>query len=186
MDLATLTNAPREVTLAGKVYKVSALTLAEWGELQAWLKDNVPDPVERALAQLAKAKAAGVDVQPEDRLALLKEARIEAKAWPPRVATTAWIEAIESVGNGVAMYVFVVLRKHQPGITLEAAKAIANDPDLTVPEMTTFARRALGFDDPKKATGADGGTATTPPPNSTSGATCSTHSVATASADSAA
>lgn len=45
MDLARVTNAPRELTIAGQTLRACALTLADLGEVLAWLEDRLPpDP----------------------------------------------------------------------------------------------------------------------------------------------
>jgi hypothetical protein len=113
VDLATLTNAPREVTIDGKVYRVSALDLAEWGRLQAWIKDHA-DPVVQAIKSLNRARADGVPVAEVDRKALMAEARIESRNFPPRVGTLAWLDLIDNTPGGNAKFLGTVLAKHQP------------------------------------------------------------------------
>ena len=42
MDLPSIINAPREFPLGGVVFRARALTLADLGEVLAWLEDRVP------------------------------------------------------------------------------------------------------------------------------------------------
>lgn len=45
MELPNVVNAPRELVLSGVVYRARALTLADLGEVLAWLEDHLPpDP----------------------------------------------------------------------------------------------------------------------------------------------
>ncbi len=45
MDLPRIVNAPRELTLAGQTFRARTLTLADLGEVLAWLEDRIPpDP----------------------------------------------------------------------------------------------------------------------------------------------
>lgn len=59
MDLPTITNAPRELVLGGAVYRARAITLADLGEVLAWLDDHVPadrdDPTPGPLRLSAEA-----------------------------------------------------------------------------------------------------------------------------------
>jgi len=42
MDLPSITNAPRELPLGGAIFRARALTLADLGEVLAWLDDRIP------------------------------------------------------------------------------------------------------------------------------------------------
>ena len=107
MDLSVLVNAPREITLAGKSYLVSALTLKEWGALQAYLKDRAVNPVVAALGQLSAAKAAGIRIADEDRTALFIQAKAEAKPWPPMVGSNLWFDSLISTEGASALLYWV-------------------------------------------------------------------------------
>ncbi len=178
MDLAQLTNAPREVVLGGLPYKVSALTLREWGGLQAWLKDRGPEPVGVALAQIARAEAVGTPIAPADRQFLMREARVEAKAWPPRVASAEWFEALQGTDGGEARFAHAVLSKHQPTLTVEQADAVAEA--MGPAESATLVRLALGLEksSPKADAAATTAGAPDPAPSGTTGPSPSTGSTA--------
>lgn len=150
MDLATLTNAPRDITLDGKIYKVSALTLAEWGELQQWIKDHA-DPVVKAFESLNRARASGVVVTEIDRKALMAQARAEARRFPPSPASEAWNEAIDNIEGGRAELVGTILKKHQPNLTDSALAKLMewlHGEDGDIAEARIFAA-AFGLPDPK-------------------------------------
>jgi hypothetical protein len=107
LDIAELTNAPREVELKGKKYLVSALKLRHWGELQAWLKDHSPSPV----ARLRSADLAGLSEA--DRSAVLRMAFAETMAWPPHVGSAGWLRAISAAPGGEAKFLTAVLGRHR-------------------------------------------------------------------------
>jgi hypothetical protein len=137
MDLATLTAQDyAEVEIAGLPYRVGPLTLEDFGAVQAWIKAHVPNPVTAALQQLAEAEAAGVDISPENRRYLLDAARAEARSWPPAVLSPEWIAALDDAEGGEAVWLWTVLRKHQPSLTAEQAAAL-------VPAMTHATRVRL-------------------------------------------
>lgn len=143
MDLAALTNAPREVTLAGRTFTVSALKLREWGAVQQWVKDNAPSPME-------SVEAAAIDkLSPYAARMLLSVAVKEQQAWPPRVASSEWFHALDRIGkdgrNGNAVFLLAVLGKHQK---LTEAEAEALIEQVTAAETTRLVAAALGFDDP--------------------------------------
>lgn len=149
MDLATLTNAPREITLAGKTYMVSALTLKEWGALQAYLKDHAVNPVVAALGQLSAAKAAGIKIADEDRTALFLQAKADGKPWPPMVGSTLWFDTLLATEGTSPVFLVSVIRKHQPEITDAELSRI--DAECSADESRLLVYRALGIDPSPKA-----------------------------------
>lgn len=149
--LDELTAAPRTLTLAGRQFTVSPLELREWGDLQGWLKDNGQSPL--------KAVAPGLDALSDgDRKTVLAMAMEKQLRWPPRVATTEWFEAISGSAGGDARFLWAVLRKHQPGLTLEEADRLAQA--ASVEESQALVLLAIGVDPPPKSP-APSGTATT-------------------------
>ncbi len=138
MDLAQLTNAPREIEVAGRTYKVSALKLKEWGSVQAWIKDNVPSP-------LGALKSADLDgLSNADKRTLLDVAVRQQRDWPPRVGSAAWLEALDHDG-GHAMFLHAILSKHQPSFTEADAEALAER--LTTGEILPLILVGLGIED---------------------------------------
>lgn len=65
MDLASVTNAPRALTLNGQTLRARTLTLGQIGELLTWLKDRLPDDDLRfssEASRLALATTEGLSV----------------------------------------------------------------------------------------------------------------------------
>ncbi len=174
MDLAVLVNAPREITLAGKTFLVSALTLSDWGTLSAFLKDHSTDPVVAALDQLSKAKASGVVVADEDRKALFESARRDARSWPPRVGSQEWFDLMLWTEGASEKFLACVLRKHQTVTDAELARV---NSETTPEESRLLIHRALGLEpSPKADAPAAGAGATAEPTGPTSGPEGSTPS----------
>ena len=135
MDLAAFVNAPRSVTLDGREYLVSALTLSEWGPIQGWIKRNVPGPVKL----LSSEDLSGLT--PEDRRAMMAVALEAQRNWPPRIGSLAWFNALDGVG-GHAEFLFCALSKHQPEFT-RADAARLNDRLSTI-DVLPVVRACLG------------------------------------------
>jgi hypothetical protein len=173
VDLATLTNAPRDITLDGKTYKVSALTLAEWGELQQWIKDHA-DPVVKAFESLNRARASGVVVTEIDRKALMAQARAEARSFPPKPGSQAWNEALDNTEGGQEEFVGSILKKHQPDLPDAAITKLTKwlDDDDHRDSAWDLVSAAMGIPDPKIQPPDEGVTApTTDSPDPTSSTT---------------
>ncbi len=136
MDLATLTNAPRDFTLGGEVFQVSALRLKDWGLIQAWIKDRVPGPV----ALLSSADM--TRLSPGHQRQLLEAALREQRDWPPRVGSSAWFDILDHDG-GPAKFLEVVLSRHQP-FTAERAAELADR--LTTADVVPLILAALGIE----------------------------------------
>lgn len=126
MDLAEASNQPVELDLAGETYRARCLTLAEWGELQAWYKRAVPSPLERVARALQSAEARGEPV-PRWVAEILADQAIGASAvWPPRLGTAEWLRGLDSAEAGVAEFVWHALRRDNPGLTREAAANLSD------------------------------------------------------------
>ena len=156
-----------EVVLGGLPYRVGPLALKEWGEIQAWIKANVPGPVAVALQQLGAARAAGVTVDPGDRASLLREANVQARAWPPRVGTREWWGALDSRAADAA-FLKVALARHQPTITAEQCAALAES--IGDEALARVARVAFGMTAAADGAESPGPKAQGPPKATTPGA----------------
>lgn len=145
MDLPTLHNTPRQMTLAGKTFTVSALKQREWAEVQRWIKENSPSP----LSVLKSDDLDGLTIS--DKKELLAQAIKEAVYWPPAVGTPEWWRALMKDGGEAKMF-HVVLSKHQP-ITEEEATDLAET--CSPQEGLDLSRLALGYEDlvPKASEG---------------------------------
>lgn len=138
MDLATLNNIPRPITLGGVTYTVSALKIKEWAAVQQFLKDNVPNP----LSVLRTSDLKGLS--PSDRKELLSVALRDARNWPPGVASPEWWQALDHEG-GWAKVFHCILVKHQAGFTAEQAEDLAEK--LKLDEAFSLVFAGLGIDD---------------------------------------
>lgn len=122
MKTTTSVNTPRTLTLAGQDYTVSGLTQAEWGPVQAWIEANVTSP--------AKAlDAFNLDALSPYAARMFADVALKAQqAWPPRVGSPAWYDAMSGVGkngqNGNAVFLLAVIGKHRPGFTYAEAEAL--------------------------------------------------------------
>lgn len=110
MDRATLHNVPREFTLAGKAYSVTPLTEKEKGQLQAWLKARHPGPL-GALDDATLSR-----FSPANQKKMIDAAVAQAKAWPPRVGSLPWWEAMDHVGGGARFLHAVLSRANEIGM----------------------------------------------------------------------
>ena len=115
LGLDQLTDQPEyTATIGGQEYGFSELTLESKGRLQAWIRKNLPDPMEQVKTILD-------GLTQEDRNHLLNEARKERKDWPPDLSTNAGRVAILSTDAGQAELFFEAFRAHYPEITRPGA-----------------------------------------------------------------
>jgi hypothetical protein len=149
MDNATLTQAARELTLAGEPHKVRALKAREWGELHSWLKDHAEDPVTAAVRQISRTQLAGAPITLEQQDFLLSAAREEAKHWPPRASSSAWFELIGDTKGGDVEFLLAVIRTGRPEFTRDQAEALGEQ--MSAEESTVLMLAALGIDPSPKA-----------------------------------
>ena len=151
MNLDQLTNAPREIWLGGndgRTYLVSALELGEWGALQCWLKEVAPDPVAHALDQLARAASQDMAINEAGKRELMRQARADARIWPPKVGTRAWFDLLEETDGGTIRFLWVALRKHQKSFGLDDAAKL--EKTMTTEQSTEVICGALGMESPAK------------------------------------
>jgi hypothetical protein len=160
VDIAQLTSAPRQVTLAGREYTIRPLKFREWGRLHNFVKDNADDPVTTALRQLAKARAKGIPVTELAEAALLGKAREEAQAWPPGIASSRWFAALSDCTGGAVEFLWILLTVFQPELTRDQAEAI--EAAVTPEETSDLVRIAIGVEDPKAVAPEDRATGVRP------------------------
>lgn len=175
MDIATATNAPDVLPIGGVGYSVRTLTLAEWGELQAWLKRTATHPIKRATEAIEQARDAGQAMAPWLQDAVLGQAQREAMRWPPRIGTQEWLAALDSVDDGFAHFLHAALKTVPLDECRElAAKATAEEVAGLVGFLFYGSRP-----DPKGPTSSpttDSTTTTPTPPSPTTGGNSSTGS----------
>lgn len=117
MDLAQLTDQPTWIAIGGKSYGFSEIPFGGLGELQAWLKDNTPHPLRSLAGQLD-------GFSEEEKAELLRQAREDAKSWPPVVGTAAGAAALLATEAGQLRALWVALKVHQPATTLDEARRL--------------------------------------------------------------
>lgn len=118
MDLATLIGLPElSVEIRGRLYQFSELPIDSLARLQAWVKANVPHPLDVVKGHL--------DGLPDgDRRYLLDQARIDARSWPPVVGTAAGAAALLSTEPGQFEAFFEGLLVHQPATVRNLARSL--------------------------------------------------------------
>lgn len=137
MDHATFVNAPVPVDLDGESYYVSALTLKEWGPVQAWIKTNVPGPM-RAISS-----ADLVNLSDEDKRIVLESAAMAQRNWPPQIGSISWFKALDHPG-GHAEFLFCSLSKHQARFTREDAATLSDR--LEIKDVMPIVLACLGLE----------------------------------------
>jgi hypothetical protein len=116
MDLATLTNQPRPLTIAGRTYQVYPLTLADLGALQKWVDGQFPDPLDALRGKLD-------GFSPEHQRFLLKDAAEAARKPKPQLGTPEADEMLERV-DGLAELLYLGIRRGDAAFTREDAAAL--------------------------------------------------------------
>jgi hypothetical protein len=166
MDLATATNAPEEITLGGKTYRVRLLTMRERGIIQAFLKSRLQSPNTRAAIAIQQAKDAGtpLDRPIEDRI--WERAEMAALTWPPRFGSAAWFDAVDGIEGGWEQVLFEVLSKVDLDFTLDKAGELA--PSVTMDEWADLIRVAF-WGTPPAPKKADASPTTASPSGTTGG-----------------
>lgn len=137
MDIATLSGCPRKIILScGESVHVSPLKVRDWGQLQAWLRDNVPSPLAVAQSNLEL-----VPMAKEDRQSVLSHAALQP--WPPRVGGRGWLEAIDRAEDQVAC-ALAVLRV----VLRDEVRAQELVTKVTGADFREIFSAAMGLDEP--------------------------------------
>jgi hypothetical protein len=132
-DIDVQVGAPRAWNFAGRDWQVSGLTPYQLGRLTARLKDVVPHPVEEVKKLLKDGTFTA-----EERKVLFDEARaaavpryemqgrraVQVGGWPPSFGSQQSSDLFFD-GEGIAFFLWVVLAKHQPELTLADAEKLA-------------------------------------------------------------
>ena len=121
-DYARATGAPLSIEIDGKEYRVSKFTPRDIGDIQSWLKSEIPDPritARKMLEGLPDAVA----------IEIWKTMAEEAKSWPPALGDDRGNDLLIGTTEGAARLLWVTLRKHN-GIDLEKARKLTENVDL--------------------------------------------------------
>lgn len=137
--ITAIVPSPRRVAFAGGVFDVWPATLNDLADLQSWLDASWNDPLVSLWPQLYGEDA----VEGEPRWALLRRSLEVADVGPP-----AWDDdrgqELLMTAEGVAVLVYLALRKGHPKIDAESAAKLAS---VLAPDEYFALRRAwLGCD----------------------------------------
>lgn len=118
MDLSTL-NGRSELTVRidGRDYQFAELPIASLADLQDWIRARTPHPIDAIKPHLDGLTA-------EERMTLLREARDDAKRWPPIVGTPDGASVLMSTQDGQIETIYVGLRVLQPETTRDEARRL--------------------------------------------------------------
>lgn len=136
MDLAQATNAPLHLEIGGKLRPVRAMTLADWGKLTAWIRDNVPSSTELVMRAAQAARRHG---DPLDQIAIdavLGRAFDEDRNWPPDPTSPECARVLERARGGIARFVHAILSAADQSFTVEEAESLL--PGLTADAITAL------------------------------------------------
>lgn len=131
-DYAKAVGAAMMLTINGREYQVSKFTPRDIGDIQAWLKSEIPDPrleARKMLDGLPDAVA----------ISIWRTMAEEAKNWPPTLGDERANQLLTTSTEGVARLIWVTLRKHN-GIDLEKARELANT--IEIDEVNELVRLA--------------------------------------------
>lgn len=117
-DLAIVTGAERTVIVAGTTYRVPKFTPAILGRINAWLKDQIPNPKDRARDRM-------VGLPDSVALAIWQDAIEEAKSWPLTMGSPKG-DAYLMQFDGATRILYELLRVTTPGFDLGQAEQMMN------------------------------------------------------------
>ena len=136
-DYAKATAAPRPIRIGGADYRVGKYNPRDLGDLTAWLKSVSPDP-------RLKAKELCAGLPDAVALEVWRELSDEARDWPPGLTSYEGNNLLVMTYEGNVQVIWVSLRRHNPGFTMEHARKMAQD--ITLDEINELIR--LGFPEP--------------------------------------
>ncbi len=138
-DYAKATAAPRHITINGREYRVGKYGPRDIGDLEAWLKTQVPDP-----RLMARELCAGLP----DAVALevWRDLSAEAMNWPPTVESRQGNKLLMGTWEGQALLVWVSLRRHNADFSLDEARALTKNDDELAIEVTRLSYPEPTFD----------------------------------------
>jgi hypothetical protein len=119
MDLASATNQPIEIPIAGKTYIVNRGSARTVGELQNWVNQQ-PEPPKARVQNIAQLPG------PLAALIVKEEAQIRSE-WPPEVASPQGWKAMYTLNGGMTKLLFFALKKGQPNITETETDALMDE-----------------------------------------------------------
>lgn len=122
-DFARATAAPSPTMIAGRTYLAGELTPRGFGDLQMFLKTMSPDPRKQAIEWIKEVAALKEIATDALQLEIWRTACEDAKSWPPSLLGEGAFLILNTT-EGQAHVVWVALRDHNPGFTLDNARSI--------------------------------------------------------------
>lgn len=101
-------------TIRGKTYMISEFKLKELAELQTWIQQHIPHPIDQIKDRLE-------GLTEKERITLLSEARHDAVDWPPQVGDKDGARLLVMTMPGQVEALYVGLKKYQPEVTRDEA-----------------------------------------------------------------
>jgi hypothetical protein len=129
VDLGEATGQSVKVRIAGQDWSVRPRTLAELGELQGWFKRTIPSPLVRAMQSVEQARRLKVGVGEVVQTLVIEAAQRAELAWPPRVGSHHWLDAVDQAGEQAHVVAFA-LRPEHPEIDDAAAASLGERADV--------------------------------------------------------
>lgn len=166
-----MAGAPTELTICGKVYKASPLTLEAHAEIEAHIVSTRPDPIELAAKSLDRP---GMNRLSSESRRLLMEAAVRQAARDARGASPQEIGEFLGSIDGVAFLLWLMMREHHKEIDSPVAskKLIYDFGTENLQTLMSKIDRASGMADLGNSPGQAGNAkATSPSPGPKSTAT---------------
>jgi hypothetical protein len=132
MDLATVSGAGGTIELGGRLLTLRQLRIGDIGEMQAWMKERVIRPMQKAiqdLKDLAPLKEIDPEAYQKCRDEILLEARRADKAGEP--ADPQQSLDLASGLDGVAYMLYLSVRSNHPEISYEWVRNALFDEDIS-------------------------------------------------------
>ena len=150
VPLTRLFPRPRPVTLGGRTFLVGEMRLSDLAELSEWMERRWESPLEALRPSLD-----GLDGRA--RLDALRGIWDACEAGPPTWGTDEGMRML-ATAEGIAQTFVTILRRHQPGMTLDEIQQVA---EATTPEeygeMLSAWRRVEPIDELSAMLGMDEG-----------------------------
>lgn len=176
LGIDQLTATPQTIELGGRPYRLSPLTLADMGELQAWIHAQLPDPV-----ALARRLAEGMAPEVQERI-LNRAFDHEMAARKTHMLGTEEADLMLATLPGFVRVLALMCRAHHPEATPDVLAPLVGGLDKDqinrivlhafgiTPAPGDLAGQGPGAGDPKGPGGAGAGAVppTTRPSSSTS------------------
>jgi hypothetical protein len=112
MDLGEATGQSVKVRIAGRDWQIKPRTLSELGELAGWFKREIPSPLVRAMQAVEQARRLRVGIGEAVQAATLEAAQRAELAWPPRVGSIRWLDAVDQAEQQAHVLAFALKPEH--------------------------------------------------------------------------